>query len=46
MFIDTQSELITIDSMMMPIDIQSKPIAIAIITSIQAFIGHFAIYAG
>jgi hypothetical protein len=43
---DTQSELITIDSTMMPIDIQSKPIAIAAIMRIQAFIGHLAIYAG
>jgi hypothetical protein len=43
--IDTQSELIAINSTTMPIDIQSEPIAIAAITCIQAFIGHLAIYA-
>jgi hypothetical protein len=45
-FIDTRFELIAINSTMMPIDIWSKPIAIAAITRIQAFIGHLAIYAG
>jgi hypothetical protein len=44
--INTQSKLITIDSTTMPINIRSKPIAIAAITRIQAFIGHLAIYAG
>jgi hypothetical protein len=43
--IDTQSKLIVIDSTTMPIDIQSKPITIATIMRIQAFIGHLAIYA-
>jgi hypothetical protein len=45
-FINTRSELIAIDSMTMPIDIQSKLIAIAAIMHIQVFIGHLAIYAG
>ncbi len=44
--IDTQSKLVVIDSRTMPIDIQSKLIVIAAITRIQAFIGHFAKYAG
>jgi hypothetical protein len=43
---DTQSELIAIDSTTMPIHIQSKQITIATIMRIQAFIGHLAIYAG
>jgi hypothetical protein len=42
----TQSKLIAINLTMMPINIQSKPIAIAAITRIQGFIGHLAIYAG
>ncbi len=41
----TQSKLIAIDLTMMPIDVQSKPIPIAAIMRIQAFIGHLAIYA-
>ncbi len=45
-FINTQSELIAIDSTTMPIDIQSEPNGIAAIACIQAFIGHLAIYAG
>jgi hypothetical protein len=45
-FINAQSELTAIYSTMMPVDIQSKLIAIAAITCIQAFIGHLAIYAG
>jgi hypothetical protein len=44
--IDTQSKLIAIYLMTMSINIQAKPIAIAAITCIQAFIGHLAIYAG
>jgi hypothetical protein len=46
-FIITQSKLIAINSSTMPIDIQSKPIAIATIPIIGCtFIGHLAIYAG
>ena len=46
LLIDTQSELIGINSTTMPIGIQSKLITIAAITCIQAFIGYLAIYAG
>jgi hypothetical protein len=44
--INTQSELIAIDLVTMPIDIQFELIAITTITRIQLFIGHLAIYAG
>jgi hypothetical protein len=44
--IDTQSKLIAIDSKRMPSNIQSKLIAIAAITCIQAYTGPLAIYAG
>ncbi len=43
--IDTQSELIAINSTTMLIDIQSKLITIATITRIQACIGYLAMYA-
>jgi hypothetical protein len=44
--IDTRSKLITINLATMPINIQSKLIAITTITHIQGFIGYLAIYAG
>ncbi len=44
--INTWSKLIAINSTTMPIDKQSKLIAIAAITRIQAFIGHLTIHAG